>query len=139
SPLTDEVRKSVPKEVWDNVLEYISQVTFIQRLISPDRGYIRDRPLMQYTDDDGNQYDDAEGRRVVDLTNPHILEDMDYFRERALFFEANGKYTNLIPNSNPKSEFAAFWREEVRRWKYGHTRPDGEWIPGELYFYWNYS
>lgn len=28
----------------------------------------------------------------------------------------------------------------VKRWKYGLVRPsDGEWIPGELYFYWNYS
>ena len=139
SPLTDEVRDSVPKEVWDNVLEYISQVTFIQRLISPDRKYIKDKPIMQYKDEEGNLYDDPEGRRVIDLVDPHILEDMDYFREKAIFFEKNGKYTNLIPNSNPKSEYAAFWREEVRRWKYGLTRPDGEWIPGELYFYWNYS
>jgi hypothetical protein len=33
-----------------------------------------------------------------------------------------------------------FWKEELRRWKYGLVRPsDGEWVPGQLYFYWNYS
>ena len=65
---------------------------------------------------------------------------MDFFREKALFFEKHGKYTNLTPNPNPKSEYGTFWKQELHRWKYGLVRPsDGEWIPGELYFYWNYS
>jgi hypothetical protein len=83
-------------------------------------------------------YDD--NRIYVDITSPHILEDIDFFRERAIFFQNNGRYTNLSPNSNPKSEYAEFWKEELRRWKYGMIREsDGEWIPGELYFYWNFS
>jgi hypothetical protein len=65
---------------------------------------------------------------------------MDYFRERALFYEKHGKYTLLHPNPNPKSDYALFWKEELRRWKNGFVREsDGEWIPGQLYFYWNYS
>jgi len=65
---------------------------------------------------------------------------MDFFRERALFFEKHNKYTHLTPNPNPKSTYAEFWKEEQRRWKYGLVREsDGEWIPGQLYFYWNYS
>ena len=65
---------------------------------------------------------------------------MDYFRQPAIFFEKNGKYTNIPPNSNPKSEYAEYWKSELVKWKHGVVRPsDGEWIPGELYFYWNYS
>lgn len=139
--LTDDLKKSLPKEVWDELLEYISQIKFIENLIAPEeiRGFIADRPVMVYEDDKGNMLEYEDGRRLVDLTNPHILKDMDFFRERALFFDRNGKYTNLVPNSNPKSEYAQFWKEELRRWRDGLVRPDGEWISGELYFYWNYS
>lgn len=134
TPITDELKNSVPKEVWENLLEYLSSVTFIQRLIAPEeiRGYAKDRPK------ETEFYND--GRIKVDITNPHILEDMDYFRERAIFFDKNGRYTNLIPNSNPKSEYAQFWKDELIKWKEGVVRSsDGEWIPGQLYFYWNYS
>jgi len=134
TPITKELRKEHPKEVWDDMLEYLSTVKFLQHLIAPAeiRGYAKDRPK------ETEFYDD--GRIKVDITKVHILEDLDFFRERAIFFEKNNKYTNLIPNSNPKSEYADFWREELRRWKHGLVRPsDGEWIPGELYFYWNYN
>jgi len=133
SPITDELRETLPKEVYENLMEYIATITFIKNLIAPEhiRGFAKDRPASQYYDD---------GRIEVDITNPHILEDMDYFRQPAIFFERNGRYTNILPNSNPKSEYAEFWKEELRRWKYGMVREsDGEWIPGELYFYWNYS
>ena len=126
--------KELPKEVYDDLLEYISSVKFIQNLIAPEevRGFAKDRPR------ETEFYND--GRVQVDLTNPHILEGLDYFRERALFFERNQKYTNIPPNSNTKSEYAEFWKEELRRWKHGLVREsDGEWIPGTLYFYWNYS
>jgi len=141
TPMTDEMKKSLPKEVWEDMLEYISQVQFIKNLIAPEeiRGFITDRPVMQYTNDEGELVDYEDGRRVVSMTNPHILEDMDFFRAKAIFFENNGRYTNLIPNPNPKSDYAAFWKEELHRWKVGLVRDDGEWIPGELYFYWNYS
>jgi len=139
SPLNDELKERVPKEVWDDVLEYISQVKFIQNLTSIDRPYIKDCEVMTYINKEGEEVPYEDGRRKIDLTNPHILEDLDFFRERAIFFEKNGRYTNLIPNPNPKSEYAAFWAQELHRWKYGLVRPDGEWIPGELYFYWNYS
>jgi hypothetical protein len=141
SLLTDELKNSLPKEVWDDILEYIATVKFIQNLIAPEeqRGFIKDRPYMSYINDEGVEVLYADGRREINITNPHILEDMDYFREAALFFEANGRYTNITPNSNPKSEYAQFWKNELNKWKHGLVRPDGEWIPGELYFYWNYS
>lgn len=130
TPLTPELEKSVGKKIWGQLLDYIETVQFIKWLISPEevRGYAKDKPK------------DKNGRIIVDITKPHVLEDMDYFRERALYFQEHGVYTHLPKNSNPKSEYANFWKEELRRWKYGLTRPsDGEWIPGGLYFYWNYS
>ena len=130
--LTDEIKKALPKEVWDDVLEYISTVEYIARLVSNDRGYAKDKPK------ETEYYND--GRINVDISNPHILEDMDYFRGAAIHFEKHGKYTNLIPNPNPKSDYAQFWRDEVYKWEHGMVREsDGEWIPGYLYFYWNYS
>lgn len=40
---------------------------------------------MTYENDEGELIEYEDGRRIIDLTNPHILEDMDYFRERAIF------------------------------------------------------
>mgnify|MGYP003460908382 FL=1 len=131
--LTEEVKKKLPREVYLELIDTLSSIAFIKNLICTEdiRGYAKDKPKSK-------DYDD--GRIEVDLTNPHILEDMDFFREKALFFEKHGKYTNLTPNPNPKSEYGTFWKQELHRWKYGLVRPsDGEWIPGELYFYWNYS
>ena len=130
TPITEELQKSLPKEVWEDLIDFISTIKFIQNLIATEevRGFAKDRPR------------DKDGKIIVDLTNPHILEDMDFFRERAIFFEKNKCYTHLRPNPNPRSEFAEFWREEQRRWKEGYVRPsDGEWIPGYYYFYLNYS
>jgi len=141
TPVNDALKESLHSEVWEDILDYISTVKFIKNLIAPEeeRGFIKDRPIKTYLNDDEEPIDYEDGRKDINITNPHILEDMDFFRERAIFFEANKKYTNLLPNSNPKSDYALFWREELHRWKYGLVRPDGEWIPGLLYFYWNYA
>lgn len=127
-------KKELPKEVYDDLLEYVSSVKFIQNLISNEstRGFAKNRKK------ETEFYSD--GRISVDISSPHILEDMDFFRQPALFFEKNNKYTNIPPNSNPKSEYAEHWKQELYKWKHGLVRPsDGEWIPGTLYFYWNYS
>ena len=137
TPLDAELVKALPKELYADLIEYIDSVAMISHLIAPPeiRGYIADRPFKL----DGNDNVDSRGRREVDQARPHILEDMDFFRERAIFFEENGKYTNIMPNGNPQSDYAKFWKEELMRCKFGLVRPDGEWIPGQLYFYWNYS
>ena len=139
SPLSEELKDNLPKEVWEDIVEYIATVPMIKNLIADEsvRGFAKDRPRNE------------NGKIIVDVTNPHILEGMDFFRQRALFYESTcpdkerlegGRYTNLPVNSNPKSEYADFWREELRRWKEGLVREsDGEWIPGQLYFYWNFS
>jgi hypothetical protein len=119
---------TLDREVVNELTEFLDTVLFIQRLIDPDRLYAKDRER------------DSDGRIKVDIVNPHILTDMDYFRPSALHFQKFGKYTNLFPNSSPNSEYARFWKEEARRCRDGYTREeDGEWITGPHYFYLNYS
>lgn len=127
TPLTKELLASLPEEVRDELYDTINNIVFIKRLISPDRQYAKDRPR------------DEKGRIIVDITNPHILENMDYFRQPALHFMKHGCYTFLRPNSNPNSEYRKHWDEEVRRCREGYIREsDGEWVTGFLYWFLNY-
>ena len=127
TPLTDELLGSLPEEVKEELLETMNSVPLIKRLISPAREYAKDRPR------------DEHGRIIVDLANPHILEDMDYFRQPALHFMKHGCYTFLKPNSNPNSEYRKHWDEEIRRCREGYIREsDGEWVTGFLYWFLNY-
>ena len=43
--LTDELLESLDREVRDTLIEYISNVPFIQNLISPNRERAKDRPI----------------------------------------------------------------------------------------------
>ena len=126
--ITQELLNSLPEEVQDQLFDVLSNVEFVKRLISPNRQYAKDRPR------------DSQGRIIIDLANPHILEDMDYFRPAALAYKNNnGQYTTLRPNGNPNSEYGKWIREEKRRCWEGYVRPsDGEWVTGLLYFYMNY-
>lgn len=127
TPLTDELLGSLPEEVKEELLETMNSVPLIKRLISPAREYAKDRPR------------DEQGKIIVDLANPHILENMDYFRQPALHFMKHGCYTFLKPNSNPNSEYRKHWDEEVRRCREGYIRgSDGEWVTGFLYWFLNY-
>ena len=141
SIFTKEDFKDLPREVEAEFYNFIDSVPFIKWLIQPEeiRGFAKDKQRWDNPNNLKNRKETKDGRIYVDLTKPHILEDINFFRERALFFNTYKKYTNLTPNPNPKSEYAKFWKEELRRWRYGLVRPsDGEWIPGGLYFYWNY-
>ena len=126
--ITQELLDTMPQEVQDQLYDAINNVEYIQRLISPSRQYAKDRPR------------DSEGKIIVDLANPHILQNMDYFRPSAIAFKKNnGRYTLLRPNGNPNSEYGKWIREEKRRCWDGYVREsDGEWVPGLLYFYLNY-
>ena len=126
--LTEELVNSLPQEVQDQLFDIINNVEFVKRLISPTREYAKDRPR------------DSMGRIIVDLANPHILENMDYFRPSALHYERYGTFTNLRPNANPNSEYGKWIREERRRIWDGYVREsDGEWVTGYMYWYLNYS
>lgn len=125
--LTEELMNTLPQEVQEQLLETLTTVEFIKRLISPNRPYARDLPR------------DEKGRIIVDITNPHIIEDADYFRQPALHFLKYGCYTFLKPNSNPNSEFRRHWDEEKRRCYEGYVREsDGEWVTGFNYWFMNY-
>ena len=146
--LTEELLDSMPNEEKLDLLEYIDSIQFIQNLASPDRKYAKDltrwdNPFAPLSSDDPDivvRKKDPDGRIAIDLSNPHILEDMDYFRPAALFFEKHGVYTKLYPNKNPNSDYFKFWAEEARRCREGYVRPsDGEWIPGTYYFQLNYA
>lgn len=126
--LTEELVNSLPQEVQDQLFDIINNVEFVKRLISPTREYAKDRPR------------DDKGRIIVDLVNPHILENMDYFRPSAIHYEKYGTFTNLRPNANPNSEYGKWVREERRRVWDGYVREsDGEWVTGYLYWFLNYS
>ena len=126
--LTEELVNSLPQEVQDQLFDIINNVEFVKRLISPTREYAKDRPR------------DDKGRIIVNLVNPHILENMDYFRPSAIHYEKYGTFTNLRPNANPNSEYGKWIREERRRIWDGYVREsDGEWVTGYLYWFLNYS
>lgn len=128
TPLTDELLESLPEEVRNQLLDIVNNVEFVRRLVSPDRQYAKDRPR------------DDKGRIIVDLANPHIVENIDYFRPTAIHYQKYGCFTNLRPNANPNSEFGKWVREEKRRCWEGYVREsDGEWVTGYMYWFLNYS
>lgn len=125
--ITKEFMESMPDEVQQWFLEFIENVEFIKRLISPHRRRAKDCPR------------DNDNKIIVDITNPHILEDMDYFRPMALYYKKHNCYTYLRPNPNPNSEYRKLFDEEKRRCREGYVREsDGEWVTGYLYWYLNY-
>src|SRR3990167_871469 len=110
-----------------NIVEFISSVPFAYSFISRHRKRTKDLEK------------DSRGRVKVNIINPHVLENMDYFRERALFYKEHSRYTDLYPSNHPQSEWMQFWLEEKRRCVEGHIRDsDGEWITGYHYWYLNY-
>jgi len=110
-----------------DIIAAISEIPFVYNMLKKDRRRSSDLEK------------DSQGRIKVNLEHPHILEDMDYFRERALHFKKHGTYTNIIPNRHQTSRYMKFWREEQRRCREGFVRKsDGEWVSGYYYWYLNY-
>ena len=127
TPIKDLNLEQENKEIQEQFYDFINNVPYIKSLISVNRPRAKDLKR------------DEEGKIIIDITQPHILEDMDYFRPSAIHFQKYGCYTNLRPNSNPNSEYGKWIREEIRRCWYGYVRPsDGEWITGDYYFFLNY-
>ena len=127
TPITEELLSQYPEEVVQQFTEIVNIVPFIKNLINPNRPKIENLPR------------DKEGRAIVDITNPPIYKDADYFRQAALFYLKNDCYTKLRPNSNPNSEYRKYWREELRRCREGLIRQsDGMYVTGFLYWFLNY-
>ena len=126
TPITQELLDKYPQEVQEQFLDFVNNVPYIKNLISPNRPYTKDLPK------------DENGRAIIDLTNPPLHEDMDYFKPTALNYQKYGKVCNLRPNPNPNSEYGKWIREEVRRIYEGYTREDGEFVTGDMYYFLNY-
>jgi len=122
------------------VLEAVRDIPFLFNQTKKNRRRLSDYKRW----DEPYSYDEREetsdGRIDVNITDPHVLVDMDYFRERALYFQKHGVYTHITPNRYQGSRYMRFWREEQIRCRDGYTREsDGEWITGYHYWYLNYS
>ena len=116
-----------PKEVQEQFWDFLNNVPYIKWLVSAERPLISQLPR------------DKEGKAVIDITKPPILEHTDFFRQTALAYERDGKYTQLKPNKNPQSDFQKWFQEEKRRGWEGLTDPStGMWITGDYYWMLNY-
>lgn len=77
---------------------------------------------------------DQEYRSQIKQVGKYNLKDTHKWRERAIFFNENGYYTDLIEDTK---DWDDFWDEEERRIQEG-LWIDGFYIPGLYYFYLNY-
>lgn len=137
--LTEELYQSINPKIKEELNETIQSIPFIQNLISKDRKKAKD--LKRWNSPNiKDRVEDPKGKIDVDITNPHILENMDYFREAAICYEKHKIYTLLRPNKNPNSDYKKFWKEQARRCREGYVRvSDGEWVTGDYYWYLNFS
>ena len=124
---TNEMLQKLPDMVIQWLEDAISNHVFIQRLISKDRPLVKDCEKDKY------------GRAKLDLTNPYILTNANYFTQTADFYREHNCYTFIKRNPNPNSEYMRFWRQEIRRCWDGMLRPeDGAYVTGLEYFYLNF-
>ena len=79
--ITKELLEQYPDDVAEQFMDFIDTVPLLKWMISEERPRAKDLPR------------DEQGRIIVDITHPHILEDMDYFRPAAKFYEENGCYS----------------------------------------------
>ena len=127
TPLEELHLESYPNEIVEQFWDFLNNVPFIKWMVSPDRPLISELPR------------DEEGKAIIDITKPPILEGSDYFRQTAEVWEKTGKYTNLKPNNNPNSEFGRWFAEEKRRGWEGLINPEtGMWITNDYYWMLNY-
>ena len=149
TPLNEVTLKVLDSVSQTELFDSLSKIKLLEILTSKTRLRAKDLPRWDYPnlpdEKDTNpgllfRKLDPKGRIFVDISNPHILEDMQYFRPAAKHFEEFGCYTKFFENPDPNSDFMKFWNEERRRCLEGYVREyDGEWIPGYLYHYWNYG
>ena len=128
TPLEDLHLEKYPAEVQEQFWDFLNNVPFIRWMVSPDRPLVSELPR------------DNEGRAIIDITHPPILEDSDYFRPSALSFKANkGRYVLLRPNANPNSDFGKWlYGQRERGWN-GYCNPaTGMWVTGDYYWMLNF-
>lgn len=128
TPLEDLHLDKYPAEVVEQFWDFLNNVPFIRWMVSPDRPLVSELPR------------DKEGRVVIDVTHPPILEGSDYFRPSAIAFKRNkGRYSLLRPNANPNSDYGKWlYGERYRGWN-GYCNPKtGMWVTGDYYWMLNF-
>lgn len=128
TPLEDLHLENYPAEVQEQFWDFLNNVPFIRWMVSPDRPLVSELPR------------DDEGRAIIDITHPPILEDSDYFRPSALAYKANkGRYVLLRPNANPNSDFGKWLYSQRERGWNGYCNPStGMWVTGDYYWMLNF-
>lgn len=128
TPLEDLHLEKYPAEVQEQFWDFLNNVPFIRWMVSPDRPLVSELPR------------DDEGRAIIDITHPPILEDSDYFRPSALAYKANkGRYVLLRPNANPNSDFGKWLYSQRERGWNGYCNPEtGMWVTGDYYWMLNF-
>lgn len=128
TPLEDLHLENYPVEVQEQFWDFLNNVPFIRWMVSPDRPLVSELPR------------DNEGRAIIDITHPPILEDSDYFRPSALAYKANkGRYVLLRPNANPNSDFGKWLYSQRERGWNGYCDPKtGMWVTGDYYWMLNF-
>ena len=128
TPLKDLHLEKYPAEVQEQFWDFLNNVPFIRWMVSPDRPLVSELPR------------DNEGRAIIDITHPPILEDSDYFRPSALAYKANkGRYVLLRPNANPNSDFGKWLYSQRERGWNGYCNPTtGMWVTGDYYWMLNF-
>lgn len=128
TPLEDLHLEKYPAEVQEQFWDFLNNVPFIRWMVSPDRPLVSELPR------------DNEGRAIIDITHPPILEDSDYFRPSALAYKANkGRYVSLRPNANPNSDFGKWLYSQRERGWNGFCNPTtGMWVTGDYYWMLNF-
>lgn len=128
TPVEELKLESYPAEVVEQFWDFLSNVPFIRWMVSPDRPLVSELPK------------DNEGRAIIDITHPPILEDSDYFRPSALAYKANkGRYVLLRPNANPNSDFGKWLYSQRERGWNGYCNPaTGMWVTGDYYWMLNF-
>lgn len=128
TPLEDLHLEKYPAEVQEQFWDFLNNVPFIRWMVSPDRPLVSELPR------------DNEGRAIIDITHPPILEDSDYFRPSALDYKANkGRYVLLRPNANPNSDFGKWLYSQRERGWNGYCNPStGMWVTGDYYWMLNF-
>ena len=126
--IDEDLKESLPDEVYMELVEFCSSVEFVKQLISPERKRAIEMKR------------DKKGRIEVDVTKPHILEDMDFFIQDRLHYEKHGYYSATKKSKDPRSPYRKHWDEQKKRGLQGMINPTtGEWISGYNYWYWNYG
>ncbi len=128
TPLEDLHLEKYPAEVQEQFWDFLNNVPFIRWMVSPNRPLVSELPR------------DNEGRAIIDITHPPILEDSDYFRPSALAYKANkGRYVLLRPNANPNSDFGKWLYSQRERGWNGYCNPaTGMWVTGDYYWMLNF-